>query len=275
MILYECQDNAKVARLSEQPGQQCFEPGAQPFACNQVVATWSRGSEGFSFPPEAGYPLEPTVTRFFMMETHYTTSLDGVLDVAFDSSGLRLYYTSELRRYDAGLLSVGMDPNWRHIIPPGQQHVLSSGHCVSECTQQAFPRGGINVFAVVMRTHKIGRQVTFRHIRGNTEQAPIASDDNLDAEYQEYRRLTTPVKVLPGDHLIAECTYNSSGRSAITLGGLASREETCLVVGLYYPRQKTLTACHSLPSLGTVLHSLGIQELQPYVHLTFFILIYP
>lgn len=263
VILYECQDNSKLTRLVDQPGQQCFEPGAQPFACNSVVATWSRGSEGFSFPPEAGYPLEPSSTKYYMLETHYSTALDGILPSAFDSSGLRLYYTSELRRYDAGLLSIGMDPNWRHIIPPGQQNVVSSGHCVSDCTRQAFPKFGINVFAVVMRTHRIGRQVSLRHIRGGAEQPPIASDDNVDAEYQEYRRLTAPVKVLPGDHLIAECTYNSSGRSAITLGGLTSREETCLVVGLYYPRQKELTACHSLPSLPTVLHSLGIQELQP------------
>ncbi|GLV45506.1 olf413 [Carabus blaptoides fortunei] len=263
VVLYECQEHPKLARLADQAGQQCIEPGAQPFACNAVVATWSRGSEGFSFPPEAGYPLEPTVTRYYMMETHYSTPLDGHGGTLFDSSGLRLYYTAELRRHDAGLLSIGMDPNWRHIIPPGQQKVVSSGHCVSECTSQAFPRSGINVFAVVMRTHRIGRQVSLRHVRGEIEQPPVASDDNVDAEYQEYRKLGAPVKILPGDHLIAECTYNSSGRSAITLGGLTSREETCLVVGLYYPRQKELTACHSLPSLPTVLHSLGIQELLP------------
>lgn len=67
---------------------------------------------------------------------------------------------------------------------------------------------------------------------------------------------------LQGDHLIAECVYNSEGRSTITLGGLTTREEMCLVFGLYYPRID-LSLCHSLPSLPTVLHSLGIQELWP------------
>nr|CAI5840240.1 unnamed protein product [Callosobruchus analis] len=134
-----------------------------------------------------------------------------------------------------------MDPNWRHIIPPGQQKVVSSGHCVSECTKQAFPH----------------------QIRNGVELPPIATDDNMDADYQEYRKIDSPVKVLPGDHLITQCTYNSSARSAITLGGLSNREETCLALGLYYPRQRTLAACHSLPSLPTVLHSLGIQELSP------------
>ncbi|GJQ70148.1 hypothetical protein Trydic_g22613 [Trypoxylus dichotomus] len=260
VVLYECQDTPAVIKLSETAGRQCFESDFEPLACSTVVASWARGSEGFSFPPEAGYPLEPSKSRYYLLETHYVSPTDGSLGT-LDGSGLRLYYTPTLRRHDAGVISIGMDPNWRHIIPPGQQRVISSGHCVSECTRHAFPGSGINMFAVVMKTHKIGRQVALKHVRGTIEQPPIASDDNLDSDYQEYRRLGTPVKILPGDHLIAECTYNSSGRSAITLGGYTNRQETCLVMGLYYPRQRTLTSCHSLPSLPTVLHSLGIQEL--------------
>lgn len=206
--------------------------------------------------------MEPTASRYYLLETHYISPMDGSHGTV-DGTGLRLYYTPELRRHDAGVISIGMDPNWRHIIPPGQQRVVSSGHCVSECTKQAFGHSGINMFAVVMKTHRIGRQVVLRHVRGGSELPPIAADDNLDADYQEYRKLTAPVRISPGDHLIAECTYNSSGRTAITLGGLSSREETCLVMGLYYPKQRSLTACHSLPSLPTVLHSLGIQRLSP------------
>ncbi|XP_023029153.2 DBH like monooxygenase olf413 [Leptinotarsa decemlineata] len=262
VVLYECQDNAAVEKLADEPGRQCYESHAPPLSCNTVVASWARGSEGFSFPPEAGYPLDAQNSRFYLMETHYTSPLDGSIST-LDGSGLRLYYTPELRRHDAGVISIGMDPNWRHIIPPGQDRVVSSGHCVSACTSQAFPESGINMFAVVMKTHKIGKQVALKHIRGSVELPPIASDDNLDSDYQEYRKLGVPVRIAPGDHLITQCTYNSSGRSAITLGGLTSREETCLVMGLYYPKQKNLAACHSLPSLPTVLHSLGIQELSP------------
>ena len=69
---------------------------------------------------------------------------------------------------------------------------------------------------------------------------------------------------LQGDHLIAQCVYNSEERSTITLGGLTTREEMCLVFALYYPRID-MSLCHSLPSLPTVLHSLGIQELWPWV----------
>ena len=44
-------------------------------------------------------------------------------------------------------------------------------------------------------------------------------------------------------------------------GGLTMKEESCIVLSLYYPRQNKLTTCHSLPSLPTVLHSLGIEQL--------------
>lgn len=81
-----------------------------------------------------------------------------------DNSGLTLFYTQQLRKHDAGVLSIGMDPNWRHIIPPGQHEVVSEGHCIEECTRQAFPQQGISIFAVMMRTHDIGKEVRLRQV---------------------------------------------------------------------------------------------------------------
>ncbi|XP_037931611.1 MOXD1 homolog 2-like [Teleopsis dalmanni] len=154
-----------------------------------------------------------------------------------------------------------MDPNWRHIIPPGQKYVVSEGQCIEDCTAHAFPPQGVNIFAVMMRTHQIGREVKLRQIRQTEEFIPIAHDSNIDIAYEDFRRLPVPVRSLPGDRLIAECIYDSSSRKAITLGGLTMKEESCTVLTLYYPRQKKLTTCHSLPSLPTVLHSLGIEQL--------------
>lgn len=192
---------------------------------------------------------------------------------------------------------LGMDPNWRHIIPPLQEKVISEGHCIEDCTRRAFPKTGISIFAVMMRTHQIGKEIKLRHVRMNEEFAPIALDRNVDPNYQEFRRLPNAVRTMPGDRLISECTYDSSSRDQITLGkclsfsflkitdllknfirmtiyqiflslfagGLTTREESCVVLTYYYPRQKRLTTCHSLPSLPTVLHSLGIEELAVWV----------
>lgn len=139
-----------------------------------------------------------------------------------DNSGLRLYFTPTLRKHDAGVLSIGMDPIWRHIIPPGQPRVISEGHCISDCTEQTFPRDGINIFSVMLRTHKIGREVKLRQLRGREELPVIAHDSNLDSNFQEFRKMAKSVKVLPGDRLIAECLYDSTNRKKITLGKLAA-----------------------------------------------------
>lgn len=57
-----------------------------------------------------------------------------------------------------------MDPSWRHIIPPGQQKVISEGQCIEDCTGYAFPQQGINIFAVMMKTHLIGKEVKLRQV---------------------------------------------------------------------------------------------------------------
>jgi len=264
MNIYECDGEASVFEvLAATEGSRCYQPSMPPlfFNCNNVVVAWSATSKGFAYPPEAGYPMNRAGgAKFFMMETHYDNP--NLQRGIVDHSGLRLFYTPHLRHHDAGVLSVGIDPNWKHIVPPGQRRVVSEAHCVADCTQQALPSRGINVFAVNLHTHLLGREVQLRHIRGDKELPALVQDANYDVRYQEYRQFNKPVNVLPGDHLISQCTYNSEGRSTITLGGLSTREETCLAYLLYWPRVD-LSLCYSLPSLATILTSLGIRELKP------------
>lgn len=83
-----------------------------PFYC-LVLHTHTHTQQSFSFPPDAGYPLDSKNERFYMMETHYSDSeppkdLESLhADPIVDNSGLKLYYTSALRKHDAGVLSIG------------------------------------------------------------------------------------------------------------------------------------------------------------------------
>lgn len=52
-----------------------------------------------------------------------------------DSSGLRFFYTSNIRRYDAGVLTVGEVSLPYMIIPPKQKSWLTVGYCPKECSQ--------------------------------------------------------------------------------------------------------------------------------------------
>ena len=53
-----------------------------------------------------------------------------------DSSGLRFYYTKQLRKYDAGVLHVGAFVDYRLMIPPKETNWEINGFCSEECTRE-------------------------------------------------------------------------------------------------------------------------------------------
>lgn len=52
-----------------------------------------------------------------------------------DSSGIRLHYTPSLRRYDAGIMELGLIYTPIMAIPPKQRTFYLSGYCTSKCTK--------------------------------------------------------------------------------------------------------------------------------------------
>ena len=52
------------------------------------------------------------------------------------------------------------------------------------------------------------------------------------------------MKPLSRDHLLTECTYNSTGRRTVTRGGFSSRDEMCTAFLHYYPAAR-LAHCAS------------------------------
>ena len=54
-----------------------------------------------------------------------------------DSSGLRFFYTSNLRQHDASVMEVGHIVNGLvQIIPPNAQSFQQTGECISQCLDQ-------------------------------------------------------------------------------------------------------------------------------------------
>ena len=60
------------------------------------------------------------------------TFLSHILGI-IDNSGLRIYYTPDLRKYDAGCLMLGSAVSPRVFIPPGQEKYEVAGHTNPEC----------------------------------------------------------------------------------------------------------------------------------------------
>lgn len=52
-----------------------------------------------------------------------------------DSSGIRLYYTASLRRFNAGIMELGLVYTPVMAIPPQEMAFVLTGYCTDKCTQ--------------------------------------------------------------------------------------------------------------------------------------------
>ncbi|XP_076875205.1 dopamine beta-hydroxylase [Brachyhypopomus gauderio] len=211
--------------------------------CRHVLAAWALGAEAFYYPPDAGLPLGGEgSSRFLRLEVHYHNPL--LISGRRDSSGIRLWYSPSLRRFDAGIMELGLVYTPVMAIPPHQNSFQLTGYCTAKCTRTALPPGGIHIFASQLHTHLAGRAVRTVLVRGGQELEVVQEDKHYSTHYQTIRILKKMVTVLPGDVLLTKCTYNTEDRNKPTVGGFGIMEEMCVNYVHYYPRTQ-LELCKS------------------------------
>ncbi|XP_032489906.1 dopamine beta-hydroxylase [Phocoena sinus] len=224
--------------------------------CRHVLAAWALGAKAFYYPEEAGLAFGgPGSSRFLRLEVHYHNPL--MIKGRRDSSGIRLYYTATLRRFDAGIMELGLVYTPVMAIPPQETGFVLTGYCTDKCTQLALPPSGIHIFASQLHTHLTGRKVVTVLARDGREKEIVNRDNHYSPHFQEIRMLKKVVSVHPGDVLITSCTYNTGDRKLATVGGFGILEEMCVNYVHYYPLTQ-LELCKSAVDPGF---------LQKYFHL--------
>nr|XP_002129219.1 DBH-like monooxygenase protein 1 homolog [Ciona intestinalis] len=230
--------------------------------CQSVIHAWAIGGGTFYYPQHVGFPLgEADSPKYVVMETHYDnpTLAQGIID----SSGLRIYHTSQVRQYDAGVLDVGhLVSPVTQLIPPNADSYLQYGECTSDCLTEVMQRAGtseIKLFSVMLHTHLLGKKIELKHIRNGTELPYLSRENNYDFNYQEARQLSTEVIIKPEDTLQLVCDYKSSGvRSNFTFGGFGTKEEMCLAFLSYYPKIQA-SSCLTFPEFHSLMTYFGIE----------------
>jgi len=264
VVLYECRIEDSELYLEQwvgHKGAQCHTPAMPDLftVCSFILVAWGIGSDGTTMPAEAGYPMHEKYggATYLMMETHYDNYQRE--EVSGDRSGLRLYYTPRLRPHDLGQATIGHMFDASIIVPPGEPRWDVRGHCSSECTRDLLPAEGVLLTTGLLHAHLLGQAITLRHIRDGQELEPILRDDNYDFNYQQDRMMENPRRILPGDHLIVECTYNSLQRNKTSYGGIGTYEEMCNAFISYYPRVEAFSWCASRPTADAIAKPLGIK----------------
>ncbi|XP_044024444.1 DBH-like monooxygenase protein 2 homolog isoform X2 [Siniperca chuatsi] len=242
MLLYRC-----PSFVTEPYDKPCYM-GDIGDACFALVATWGVGGGVSELPENAGIPVggEDSNT-FYRLEIHYNNP--NTEAGRTDSSGLRLYYTAQLRQHDVGILSTGLLPldHLQYNIPPKATQFHTYGVCnTTVFSQLVNPMPDLQVFAVLLHTHLAGRKVRVGHYRNGKQIDFVGLDENYNFEMQQIINLGNIKTIKQGDEIVVECTYSTINRTGTTKMGLATTDEMCLAFLFYYPAIK-ITTCISHP----------------------------
>lgn len=244
-------------------------------ACKRVILAWAMGAHPLEYPADVGQLIGgKSYSPYVLLEVHYNNEHMSP-DLDADNSGLQFEYTHLMRKFDAGVLEIGLEYTDKNSVPPNLIAPLS-GHCVSECTRVGLLHNldsnrasdnqqGIHVFAAQMHTHLTGVASWTEHFRGGRRIGELQRDDHYSPHFQEIRQLPKPVHVLPGDALVHFCLYDTRTRAKITLGGFATTDEMCVTYLHYYPKVD-LEVCKSsvdTRALASHFDKLARYELQP------------
>lgn len=192
-------------------------------------------------PDHLGGPLGENGFKSFQLEIHYDNPF---LDTGvFDSSGVRIYYTSKKRQYEIGVLSLG-DPFlslFNNSVGDGlSKHQFD---CPASCSNFALTEP-VMVVREYLHMHKFGAAMSNIHIRDGK---PIRAGQ---VEYYDFNQQGAfvvpqePFQVLPGDSFQTTCQYKSNNS---TVFGLSSSNEMCIAFLFYWPRQNISLGNFELP----------------------------
>ena len=227
---------------------QCYM--AEPICTvnkREMAWLWAPGQSASMLPYEAGVLLLGKGIKAFILQVHYDNPNDDADKV--DVSGFRIYYTTTLRAYDAGMLELG-DPQveamiFNPLIPAGMSKVTFT-HDADSCTNR-FRNKSITVFTRFLHMHAIG---THMRVTQRSSSGAVLRTDTSDyydfkqAGAFEPRTTGTGFQISKGDSFTIECWYMTPGQTQRRFG-LGSRDEMCIDFVYYYPLQPGVGQCNT------------------------------
>ncbi|KAJ3334173.1 hypothetical protein HDU91_002779, partial [Kappamyces sp. JEL0680] len=213
---------------------------------NKLYVVWARGGTPRVYPNNLGKPIGTSSTRYMVIETHFSNTELSDPNPVDNGSGFQFTVTKKFRENEIGMLTVGKALDSIRLTPGSVQSIASE--CPSECTSKAggIPAAGLNIVSALSHEHKHGIAVTMRHVRDNVEIEPMPPMNYFDFNLQSYSwPSTTQPKLLPGDRLLLNCTYDLRRDTAPVVGGHSSNDEMCFYFIEYWPAMTYFNICQS------------------------------
>mmetsp|Transcript_54341 Transcript_54341/g.131897 ORF Transcript_54341/g.131897 Transcript_54341/m.131897 type:complete len:591 (+) Transcript_54341:425-2197(+) len=195
---------------------------------------WAPGEEPLLLPSNVGIPMfgPNDAIQSISIQIHYNNP--GEVPDQIDSSGMRLYFSTEPRENEAAWLSLADPATLLSGEPIAEGLTEYSFSCDGSCS--SFVLGGepVTVIAESLHMHQSGVRMTNEVIR-NGEVVNTAKVDVFEFDQQgTFRVPQRQHQIQPGDSFRTTCYYRDGGKF-----GYSSSDEMCIAFMLYYPA-KTL-----------------------------------
>ncbi|CAM9105653.1 unnamed protein product, partial [Hapterophycus canaliculatus] len=210
------------------------------------IFVYGPGATDEELPIDVGFLMGNVSGGFssLALETHYNNP-NGDTGMT-DSSGVRVYYTEELRPMNMGVMQLG-DPSLSlegFSLPEGKSSISFS--CPSSCTEEHFEEEEVKIYNHILHMHENGQAMRTLQYRNDSSGNEVLVHA---AEVEYYSVLQAVGFVLPanesgkvqrGDRFETECYYDTAlssiGSSNVTFG-LGSENEMCVHFIYFYPDQ--------------------------------------
>ncbi|KAM3913328.1 LOW QUALITY PROTEIN: uncharacterized protein RB166_018650 [Leptodactylus fuscus] len=256
ILIYICPNNTDIATETG----DCYGGDSRYTQCMTTTFGWAVGGEPFDYPSEVGFSIgtegDP---QYIRIEIHYSNfeNKEGLRD----SSGIRIYYTPELRPNDCAIFMVGIFTFPIHFIPPASEEFRNYGLCNTRLMEDLLgePIPDLTVTTFLLHGHLSVRGVRIMHYRNGTLIGSLGEDKKYDFNFQQFRNLPREVTIKMGDQIVVECTSNTMDREGVTFGGPSSLNEMCVGCLIYYPVHP-IAFCFSLMDIHHVTDALGLER---------------
>jgi len=213
--------------------------------CQTILALWGPGIPGTCHPDEFGFPIGLSGYQYAVMQLHWNNP--SHLPDQFDSSGMTLFYTSDLRPNDGMVLMAGQT---YITIPPQQSSVTVEGSCTKECSDLIKPRA-INISAAILHMHLLGKSGKIELIKEGQQPMVLVEEIAYDYNTPLQFNFDTPIEFDAGDEIKVTCEYQSLNKTTTTNFGEGTQDEMCFGFITIYPAVVGFDTCSQWKDLPT------------------------
>ncbi|CAH1778942.1 unnamed protein product [Owenia fusiformis] len=199
--------------------------------CSQAIFLWGQGSQGQCENENMGFRIGKTGFSKIVIQHHWNNP--ELRDDYYDSSGMMMYYTPNLRPYDGGIMIIGQN---RMAIPPRVPLYKVTSKISKACTYSITKGvGPLTMVGSVLHMHYLGKSIKLEQYRGGKMITSLGEDKVYNYDSPVMHNFETPIELRERDEGLLTCNYNSMSRNSTTFWGNSTSAEMCYAFVRYYP----------------------------------------